>query len=96
MPDVIAPGQNASGFVLTHREGGVKFVRAGFVSLGQRFEFRFVIQLSSKLYAAQNVDFNALLPARTSISRACAPSWRHCLAVRLTKRVTDQVIRLTL
>jgi hypothetical protein len=60
MPDVIAPGQNASGFVLTHREGGVKFVRAGFVGLGERFEFRFVIQLSSKLYAAQNVDFNAL------------------------------------
>ena len=29
MPDVIASGQNASGFVLTHREGGVKFVRAG-------------------------------------------------------------------
>src|SRR6267378_3815681 len=28
-PNVIAPGQNASGFVLTHREGGVKFVRAG-------------------------------------------------------------------
>jgi len=42
MPDVISPGQKASGFVLTHREGGVKFVRAGFVGQGQRFEFRFV------------------------------------------------------
>jgi len=41
----------------------VKFVRAGFVGLDQRFEFRFVIQLNSKLYAAQNVDFNALPPA---------------------------------
>ena len=70
MPDVIAPGQNASGFVLTHREGGVKFVRAGFVSLGQRFEFRFVIQLSSKLYAAQNVDFNALPSAGENIDLA--------------------------
>ena len=70
MPDVIAPGQNASGFVLTHREGGAKFVRAGFVSLGQRFEFRFVIQLSSKLYAAQNVDFNALPSAGENIDLA--------------------------
>jgi hypothetical protein len=70
MPDVIAPGQNASGFVLTHREGGVKFVRAGFVSLGQRFEFRFVIPLSSKLYAAQNVDFNALPSAGENIDLA--------------------------
>jgi len=70
MPDVIAPGQNASGFVLTHREGGVKFLRAGFVSLGQRFEFRFVIQLSSKLYAAQNVDFNALRSAGENIDLA--------------------------
>jgi hypothetical protein len=60
MPDVIAPGQNASGFVLTHREGGVKFVRAGFVGLGRQFEFRFVMHLSSKVYAAQNVDFNDL------------------------------------
>jgi hypothetical protein len=70
MPDVIAPGQNASGFVLTHREGGVKFVRAGFVSLGQRFEFRFVIQLNSKLYAAQNIDFNALPSAGENIDLA--------------------------
>jgi hypothetical protein len=70
MPDVIAPGQNASGFVLTHREGGVKFVRAGFVGLDQRFEFRFVIQLSSKLYAAQNVDFNALPPAGENVDLA--------------------------
>ena len=70
MPDVIAPGQNASGFVLTHREGGVKFVRAGFVGLDQRFEFRFVIQLNSKLYAAQNVDFNALPPAGENVDLA--------------------------
>src|SRR4051812_28668926 len=60
IPEVIAPGQSASGFVLTHREGGVKFVRAGFVGHGRRFEFRFVVRLSSKIYAAQEIDFNAL------------------------------------
>jgi hypothetical protein len=60
MPEVIGAGQNVSGFVLTHREGGVKFVRIGLVGTAQRFEVRFVIQLDSKLYAAQNIDFNAL------------------------------------
>lgn len=70
MPEVIAPGESASGFVLTHREGGVKFVRAGFVGLGQRVEFRFVIQLSSKLYAAQDIDFNALPAASENIDLA--------------------------
>jgi len=70
MPDVISPGQKASGFVLTHREGGVKFVRAGFVGQGQRFEFRFVIHLGSKLYAAQNVDFNALPPVGENVDLA--------------------------
>jgi hypothetical protein len=70
IPEVIAPGQNASGFVLTHREGGVKFVRAGFVGLGQRLDFRFVIPLGSKLYAAQNIDFNALPPAGENVDLA--------------------------
>jgi LssY C-terminus len=60
MPEVIGAGRNAAGIVLTHREGGLKFVRAAFVGAGQRFEFRFVIQLDSKLYAAQSIDFNAL------------------------------------
>ncbi len=70
MPEVIAAGQKASGFVLTHREGGVKFVRAGFVGLGKQLNFRFVIQLGSKLYAAQNVDFNALRPVGENLDLA--------------------------
>jgi hypothetical protein len=60
MPEEIGPGKSASGFVLTHREGGIKFVRADFVGPGERFEFRFVVRLDSKLYAAQNIDFDAL------------------------------------
>jgi len=62
MPEEIGHGQSASGFVLTHREGGIKFVRAGFVGSSQRFEFRFVVQLASKLYAAQKTDFSASHP----------------------------------
>jgi hypothetical protein len=60
MPDVVAPGRKASGFVLTHREGGLKFVRASFVGSRQQFDFRFVIQLGGRTYAAQKVDFSAL------------------------------------
>jgi len=67
MPEEIGPGQSASGFVLTHREGGIKFVRAGFVGSSQRFEFRFVIQLASKLYAAQKTDFSASHPVDENV-----------------------------
>jgi hypothetical protein len=67
MPDIVGPRQKASGFVLTHREGGVKFLRASFVGAGQRFDFRFVIPLGGRTYAAQNVDFNALPPASESV-----------------------------
>lgn len=70
MPDVIGAGQNASGFVLTHREGGIKFVRGDFVGAGRRLEFRFVIQLGRKLYAAQNVDFSALPKAAENVDLA--------------------------
>ena len=62
MPDVIAPGGKAAGFVLTHREGGVKFCRASFVGFDQQFDFRFVIPLGGRTYAAQRVDFSALPP----------------------------------
>ena len=69
-PEAIAPGQSASGFVLTHREGGLKFVRAGFVGHSQRFEFRFVVRLAGELYAAQKIDFDALPPASEDVDLA--------------------------
>ena len=62
MPDVIAPGGKATGFVLTHREGGLKFLRASIVSSDQQFDFRFVIPLNGRTYAAQRVEFSALPP----------------------------------
>jgi hypothetical protein len=70
MPEAIGPGQSKSGFVLTHREGGIKFVRAGFVGPSLRFEFHFVVQLESKLYAAQKIDFDALPPAAEDVELA--------------------------
>jgi hypothetical protein len=70
MPDVVAPGRKASGFVLTHREGGLKFVRASFVGSRQQFDFRFVIQLGGRTYAAQKVDFSALPPNSENVDLA--------------------------
>lgn len=70
MPDVIAPSAKASGFVLTHREGGLKFLRASFVGSGRQFDFRFVIPLDGKLYAAQKVDFSTLPPNTENVDLA--------------------------
>jgi len=61
MPDVILPHQNVSGFVLTHREGGFKFLNAEFAgSSGKHFDFRFVLPLDDITYAVQKVDFGKL------------------------------------
>ena len=70
MPDVIPQHGNASGFVLTHREGGLKFVHASFAGRGQQFDFRFVISLDRITYAAQKVDFSALPSSGESVDLA--------------------------
>lgn len=62
MPDIIPPHQTAAGFVLTHREGGLKFLNADFVEPSQQFDFRFVLPLSGRSYAVQKVDFSSLYP----------------------------------
>jgi hypothetical protein len=70
MPEVIVPGQKASGFVLTHREGGLKFLRASFVGFDRQFDFRFVITLGGRTFAAQKVDFSALPPNSENVDLA--------------------------
>lgn len=62
MPDVIAPRETASGFVLTHREGGLKFLSVGFIGGSKQFDFRFVIPLDTATYAVQKVDVNKIYP----------------------------------
>jgi hypothetical protein len=62
MPDIIPPHQTAGGFVLTHREGGLKFLNASFVESRQQFDFRFVLPLGGRTYAVQKVDFSGLYP----------------------------------
>jgi LssY C-terminus len=65
MPDIIRPRGTAEGFVLTHREGGIKFLNASFIGAGQQFDFRFILPLERATYAVQNVDFNNLYPPGT-------------------------------
>ena len=60
MPDVTVPRQTTSGFVLTHREGGLKFLNVGLVGGGQQFDFRFVIPLDVVTYAVQKVDLDRI------------------------------------
>lgn len=65
MPEMIAPHHTASGFVLTHREGGLKFLSASFIGAHQQFDFHFVLPLGGATYAVQKVDFNTLYPSGT-------------------------------
>jgi len=65
MPDLIRPRQSAAGFVLTHREGGLKFLNASFVGAGRQLDFRFVVPLGGRNYAVQKIDFSGLHPPGT-------------------------------
>lgn len=65
MPDTIPPHQTAAGFVLTHREGGLKFLNASFVGAGRQLDFRFVLPLGGRNYAVQRIDFSGLNPQET-------------------------------
>ncbi len=65
MPYIILAHQSAAGFVLTHREGGLKFLNASFVGAGRQLDFRFVLPLGGRSYAVQRIDFNGLHPPGT-------------------------------
>src|SRR5208283_1732141 len=60
MPEAIPPGKTVSGFVFTHREGGLKFIQAGFAAGGPELLFRFVLPVGGVAYAVQKVDFGNL------------------------------------
>ena len=60
MPDVIPEKRNASGFVFTHREGGLKLLEVGFETDRQMLRFRFVLPVGSSSYAIEKVDFGSI------------------------------------
>jgi len=66
MPDVILQKQLASGFVFTHREGGLKLLEVGFETDRQMLRFRFVLPVGGSSYAMQKVDFGSIYPSGTA------------------------------
>ncbi len=65
MPEVIPQKQAASGFVFTHREGGLKLFEVGFETDRQMLRFRFVLPVSGSSYAIERVDFGSIYPLGT-------------------------------
>ena len=65
MPDVIPPNRAATGFVFTHREGGLKLFEVGFETDRQMLRFRFVLPVGSSSYAIEKVDFGSIYPSGT-------------------------------
>src|SRR6476659_3455208 len=62
MPDVITQKRTASGFVFTHREGGLKLFEVGFETDRQLLRFRFVLPVGGSSYAIEKVDFGSIYP----------------------------------
>ena len=95
-PDIVQPRQTAAGFVLTHREGGLKFLNASFVESGQQFDFRFVCRSAAgpmQFKRSTSTACTRRVRSNKSISRPFAPGCKPCLAAPSTRRVADQVIR---
>ncbi len=90
MPETIPAHGEASGFVLTHREGGLKFVQASFVGAGQRFDFRFVVPLDRTTYAVQEVDFNTLPSTGESVDLAGLRAKLETLPCCVTNKTGDR------
>jgi len=65
MPDVIPQKRAASGFVFTHREGGLKLFEVGFETDRQLLRFRFVLPVGGSSYAIEKVDFGSIYPLGT-------------------------------
>ncbi len=65
VPDVIPQKRTASGFVFTHREGGLKLLEVGFETDKQMLRFRFVLPVGGSSYAIQKIDFASIYPPGT-------------------------------
>ncbi|MFZ0112182.1 MAG: LssY C-terminal domain-containing protein [Pseudolabrys sp.] len=60
LPNVIPQKRSATGFVFTHREGGLKLLEVGFESDRQMLRFRFVLPVGGSSYAIEKVDFGSI------------------------------------
>ena len=62
MPATIPQHQAATGFVFTHREGGLKLFGVGFETANEELLFRFAISVGGGSYAVEKVDFSNIYP----------------------------------
>jgi hypothetical protein len=62
MPTRIAPGATESGYVVTHRETGLKFLNLGLVRDGTRLTLRAVVPVAGPELAVERVDLAKLYP----------------------------------
>jgi hypothetical protein len=60
LPNVIPQKRSATGFVFTHREGGLKLLEVGFETDRQMLRFRFVLPVGGSSYAIEKVDFGSI------------------------------------
>src|SRR6478735_6084651 len=60
MPDVIPQKRGATGFVFTHREGGLKLFEVGFETDRQLLRFKFVLPVGGPSYAIEKVEFGSI------------------------------------
>ena len=65
VPDVIPQKRTVTGFVFTHREGGLKLLEVGFETDREMLRFRFVLPVGGVSYAVQKVDFGNIYPTNT-------------------------------
>lgn len=65
LPELIAQKQAATGFVFTHREGGLKLFSVGFETGREELLFRFALPISGTGFAVTRVDFANLYPPGT-------------------------------
>ena len=64
MPDRVAPGTTASGYLFTHRETGLKFVTVAMLHAGDELRFHFIVPVAGPELAVERVDLAQALAAR--------------------------------
>jgi hypothetical protein len=82
MPDLIREKQTGTGFVFTHREGGLKLFTVGFETGAEELLFKFalpILDVRGVSYAIQKVDFGSIYPPG-AIEAVDLPSLRQKLA----------------
>jgi len=99
MPEVVPQKKTATGFVFTHREGGLKLLEVGFETDRQMLRFRFVLPVGDSSYAIEKVDFGSIYPpgAVEAVDLATLReklAQVHCCAVNKTGNINGDPLNI--